>query len=201
MKKVIIIGASGHGKVIADIIKLSGDQVIGFLDDKSPSELPGFCILGTTADIGTIKCWHFVAIGDCKLREKMMQYEAKWYTAIHPTAVIAEGVVIGRGSCVMANAVVNTGSKIGKGVIVNTAATVDHDCTISDFVHIAPGVHLSGTVTVGSKTWIGVGSSISNNINICGDCIIGAGTVVIKDIEEPGTYVGVPAFKKCKDIR
>ncbi len=196
MKKVIVIGASGHGKVVADIVKLSGDEVVGFLDDKSRDELSGFNILGTTADIGSTDYWYFIAVGNCEIRERIMQNEVKWYTAIHPTAVIAEGVKIGHGSCVMANAVINPGSKIGIGVIVNTAATVDHDCTISDFVHIAPGAHISGTVSVGGKCWIGIGSTIINNVSICANCTIGAGAVVIKDIVEAGTYIGVPVVKK-----
>lgn len=195
MKRIIIIGAGGHGKVVADIIKLSGDKVVGYIDDKDPAEFPGFNIIGTTADIGKTDCWYFAAVGNCSVREKIMNYDVKWYTAIHPTAVIAEGVAIGEGSCVMANAVINSSTKIGKGVIINTASTIDHDCTISDFVHIAPGVNISGTVTVGSKTWIGVGSAVSNNVNICGGCMIGAGAVVIKDINESGTYVGTPVRK------
>ncbi len=193
MKKVIIIGAGGHGKVVADIVNLSGDEVVGFLDDKRQCELPEFNIIGTATDIGVRDCWYFVAVGNCIVREKLMQHDVQWYTAIHPTSVIAEGVKIGHGSCIMANAVINSGSKLGRGVIINTAATVDHDCVISDFVHIAPGVHISGTVTVGKNCWVGVGSTISNNVSICSDCTIGAGTVVIKSIDEAGTYVGVPS--------
>lgn len=193
MKKVIIIGAGGHGKVVADIVKLNGDTVVGYLDDKNPELLPDFNIIGTTDQVEMNEYWYFVAVGNCAIRERLMNKEANWYTAIHPTAVITEGVEIGEGTCIMANAVVNVDAKLGKGVIVNTAATVDHDCRIQDYVHIAPGVNISGTVTVGKGTWIGVGSAVSNNVNICSECIIGAGTVVVKDIEKAGTYVGVPA--------
>lgn len=194
-EKVIIIGAGGHGKVIADIVRLSGDEVIGFLDDKSQDKITDFKIIGTTADIDKTTHWYFLAIGNCEIREKLMCRKVKWYTAIHPSAVIAEGVEIGEGTCILANAVINPGSKLGKGVIVNTAATVDHDCNISDFVHISPGVHISGCVKIGNRTWLGVGAIVSNNINICDDCIIGAGAVVINNIDEAGTYVGVPAKK------
>lgn len=193
MKKVIIIGAGGHGKVVADIVRLSGDEVIGFIDDKKPDELPDFNIVGTTVDIGAIDCLYFAAVGNHSIREKLMGFEVKWYTAIHPTAVVAEGVIIGEGTCVMANAVINPGSSLGRGVIVNTSATVDHDCRIGNYVHIAPGVNISGAVSVGSNTWIGVGSAISNGISICSGCVIGAGSVVVKDIKDAGTYVGVPA--------
>ena len=98
----------------------------------------------------------------------------------------------------MAGAVINPGAQIGIGCIINTSSSVDHDCVVEDYVHISVGAHLSGTVRVGKGTWIGAGAIVSNNINICGGCMIGAGAVVIKDIAEPGTYVGVPA-KKLRD--
>ncbi len=194
MKKVVIIGAGGHGKVAADIVVLSGDKVLGFLDDKPPEELIGFNIIGNFGDIGKWSdCFYFVAIGNCEIRKKLMSNNVSWYTAIHPTAVIAGDVKIGEGSLLAANSVINTGTEIGRGCIVNTAATVDHDCVLGDFVHISPGVHLSGSVSVGSGTWIGVGACVINNIEICGNCVIGAGAAVIKNIDEIGTYVGVPA--------
>lgn len=196
MKKVVIIGAGGHGKVAADIIRLSGDEVVGFLDDKPPENFVGFNVIGNTEDIGKWSDYiYFAAVGSAEIREKIMKNNVHWYTAIHPTAVIASDVKIGDGTLLAANSVVNSGSKIGKGCIINTAATVDHDCILEDFVHISPGVHLSGSVSVGSKTWIGVGACIVNNVEICGDCIIGAGAVVIRNIVRSGTYVGVPAKK------
>ena len=93
----------------------------------------------------------------------------------------------------MANAVINADTKIGKGCIINTAATIDHDGNIADFVHLSPGVHIAGTVNIGANTWVATGASIINNLDICDDCIIGAGAVVVKDIKEQGTYLGVPA--------
>lgn len=194
MKKIIIVGAGGHGKVVADIARLNGDEVIGYLDDKEPEELPEYNIIGKTNLIGAEKdIWYFVAIGNPAIRERLMQANCKYYTAIHPRAVVAEDVAIGDGCCIMANAVINSGAAVGRGVIVNTASTVDHDCSISDYVHIAPGANISGTVTVGIRTWIGVGAVVSNNIDICTDVTLGAGTVVVDHITEPGTYVGVPA--------
>lgn len=196
MKKVIVIGAGGHGKVAADIVGLSGDELIGFLDDKPPESLKGFNIIGNTDDIGKWSdCCYFVAVGNAKIRKEIMNNNVTWYTAIHPTAVIANNVKIGEGSLFAANSVVNPGAKIGRGCIVNTAATVDHDCILEDFVHISPGVHLCGAVKVGSETWIGAGACVVNNIEICSGCIIGAGAVVVKNISIAGTYVGVPARK------
>lgn len=194
MKKVIVVGCGGHAKVVTDIIKLSGDDVIGYLDDRNSVE--GFNIIGTTKDIGVNEeAYYFIAIGNCEVRKRLMQNYCKWYTAIHPTAAIAKDTQIGVGTCFMANSVLNSGALIGKGVIVNTGATVDHDCIIDDYVHIAPGVHISGTVNIGECTWIGVGSTIINNVSICAYSMIGAGTVVVKSIEQEGTYVGVPARK------
>ena len=93
----------------------------------------------------------------------------------------------------MAGAVINPGVGIGKGCIINTCSSVDHDCDVGDYVHIAVGSHLCGTVSVGDGTWIGAGATVINNVFICSDCMIGAGAVVVNDIQESGTYVGVPA--------
>ena len=193
-KKVIVIGAGGHGRVIADIIALSGDVVLGFLDDKYPSEFPNITILGKLKDIDQYKqeASFIVGIGDNQTRKKIMESMNVVYTAIHPTAVIASDVRIGEGTVVMANAVINTGSKIGKGVIVNTAATVDHDNILASYVHISPGAHLGGTVNIGSETWIGIGAIVSNNIDICERCVVGAESLVLKNIFQSGIYFGVP---------
>lgn len=196
MKKVIIIGAGGHGKVAADIIRLSGDEVVGFLDDKPMENLVGLNIIGNTVDIGKQSdCLYFAAVGNAEIRKNIMKNNVHWYTAIHPTAVIADDVKIGEGSLLAANSIINPGAGIGRGCIVNTAATVDHDCILEDFVHISPGAHLSGSVRIGSETWIGVGACVVNNVEICGGCTVGAGAAVIKNIGEAGTYAGVPAEK------
>lgn len=189
--KLTIIGASGHGKVVADIARLNGYDAIEFLDDDpSISTCGEYPVVGRTdkAIDGDV----FVAIGNAVIREKLFQ-ERKLVTLIHPNAVIADGVEIGKGTVVMAGAVINPGAKIGNGCILNTSCSIDHDCIIGDYVHISVGSHLCGTVKVGEKTWIGAGATISNNINVCGGCMIGAGAVVIKNIEIKGTYVGVPA--------
>lgn len=93
----------------------------------------------------------------------------------------------------MAGAIINPESKIGKGCIINTTSSVDHECEIDNYVHMAVGAYLCGNVKVGKYTWIGAGTTVRNNISICGQCMVGAGSVVLKDIEEPGIYIGVPA--------
>ena len=99
------------------------------------------------------------------------------------------------GTAVMAGVVINNSSRIGKGCIINTSSSLDHDNFIEDYVHISPGVRTAGSVNIGKGTWLGIGSVVSNNANICSGCIVGAGAVVLKDISESGTYVGVPARK------
>lgn len=197
-KSVVIIGASGHGKVIADIIIKSGDKVVGFLDDgvEKGTFVAGIEVLGKTEDYKNFAdCEFVIAIGNPYIREKIADMlPVKWYTAIHPTAIISSlDVEIGEGTVVMANAVINSSAKIGKHCIVNTAAIVEHDNVLEDYVHISPNGALAGTVKVGKSTHIGVGACVKNNTNIVADCTIGAGATVTRDIKEGGTYVGTPA--------
>lgn len=200
-KSVVIIGASGHGKVIADIIVTSKDIVEGFLDDADDvqgKKIIGFPVLGKTADYVNYKdCEFVIAIGNPYIRERIAnELPVKWYTAIHPTAVISSlDVEIGEGTVVMANAVVNPSAKIGKHCIINTGAIVEHDNILEDYVHLSPNVTLAGIVKVGKSTHIGAGSCTKQVLNIASDCVIGAGSVIVKDITESGTYVGVPARK------
>ena len=196
MRKLAIIGASGHGKVVADIARRNGYKEIVFLDDdKSIRECGGYQVVGRSSEAGTIDAHVIIGIGNADVRKKIQKSipEEKLVTLLHPDAVVAEDVVMGVGTVVMAGAVINPGTHIGKGCIINTCSSVDHDCTVGDFVHVAVGSHLCGTVNVGDGTWIGAGATFSNNVSICPDCMIGAGAVVIKDIKRTGTYVGVPA--------
>lgn len=203
-EKLLIIGASGHGKVCADIaIKMKKWQSISFLDDdKSVKSVLGLEVIGTSDDIFT----HldnfdiFVGVGNNTTREmiqkKLESEGASITTLIHPNAVIGEQVELDSGVVVMAGVVVNCCTVIGKGCIINTGVTIDHDNVIEDYVHISPGSHLAGTVKIGYRTWLGIGTAVSNNVSIMSGCIIGAGSVVISDITEPGTYVGVPVRRK-----
>lgn len=200
-KSVVIIGASGHGKVIADIIVNSDDKVLGFLDDADDvqgKKIIGFPVLGKIADYDNYRdCEFVIAIGNPYIREKISnELPVKWYTAIHPTAVISSlDVEIGEGTVIMANAVVNPSARIGKHCIINTGAIVEHDNILEDYVHLSPNVTLAGIVKVGKSTHIGAGSCTKQVLNIASDCVIGAGSVIVKDITESGTYVGVPARK------
>ncbi len=200
--RLVIIGAGGHGKVAADIAELNNYNDIIFLDDVSKNEsVLGHKVAGRISLCKEYRDYDFfVAVGNAAFREKMLAAlelaDFKIATLIHPGATIAKSVSIGEGTIIAAGAVVNPDTKIGKGSIINTGATVDHDNVIDDFVHISVGAHLAGTVKIGKSTWIGIGAVVSNGINICPGCMIGAGAVVIKNISEPGTYIGVPAKLK-----
>ncbi|GEL07213.1 acetyltransferase [Salisediminibacterium halotolerans] len=202
-EKLIIIGASGHGKVAADVaLKMKMWKNIYFLDDAK-----GFVSSLNLDVIGPVKDVRkyirdadiFVAIGDNRVRRSIQErieiFGANVPVLIHPSAVVGSEVEINAGSILMAGAIINSSTAIGKGVIVNTGASIDHDNVIEDYVHIAPGVHLAGSIKIGQQTFIGIGSTVKNNVQITGECVIGAGSLVIKNIVEKGTYIGTPAKK------
>jgi sugar O-acyltransferase (sialic acid O-acetyltransferase NeuD family) len=199
--KLLIVGASGHGKVVADIaLKMNKWKIINFLDDnESIKSSMGLDVIGTSEDV--IKHLNeyeiFVGIGSNTTRQRIHEMletaGACIPILIHPNAIIGNEVEIGNGTAVMAGAIVNCCTKIGKSCIVNTGSTIDHDNYIEDYVHISPGAHLAGSVKVGQGSWLGIGSVVSNNISIASECKVGAGAVVVKEITESGTYFGVPA--------
>ena len=200
-KKLIIIGASGHGKVCADIaLKMNKWDEIVFLDDNPQvKSVMGFKVIGSSRDALKFveHCDFFVGIGDNETREKIQKQLEKLGanipSLIHPNAVIGEDVQIGIGTVVMAGVVINCSTRIGKGCIINTGATIDHDNVIEDYVHISPGVNLAGSVMIGYRSWLGIGSTVINNLRITNMCVIGSGAVVTKNIYESGVYIGIPA--------
>lgn len=197
LRKLIIIGASGHGKVIADIAIKNGYKEIVFLDDNEHvKECAGFPVIGKVAEAKNIDGDKIVAIGNAEIRERIQNELNDLTTLIHPAAFVSRRVKIGEGSVVMAGAVINSDTVIGKGCIINTGSSVDHDCRVENYSHVSVGAHIAGTVKIGKRTWIGAGATVSNNIDICDDCMIGAGAVVIRNIEKSGTYIGIPAKEK-----
>jgi len=202
--KLIIAGASGHGKVVADIaIKMNKWQNITFLDDdENIKSSMGLEVIGKISDAFLFRdeADFFVAVGNNSTRELIQEdFTNKGLnivTLVHPNAIIGSEVEIGSGTVVMAGVVINSSAKIGKGCILNTGCNIDHDNEIDNYVHISPGVNLAGSVKVGEKTWIGMGSNIINNVSITSNCTIGAGSLIVKDICTPGKYYGSPAKKK-----
>jgi len=124
----------------------------------------------------------------------------KFLTVIHPSAIIADDVIIGEGVQIMAGTVIQTGCQIGDNSIVNTGSVIDHDCFIDSHVHIAPGAVLSGEVHVGTMTHVGTSSAIIQGIKVGANCLIGAGSVVINDIPANSKAIGVPAKVTSKEI-
>lgn len=186
----------------ADIAIAQGYDAVVFLDDQKKEGRQGLPVVGKTESFSEyLNSWEFfVAIGNSYIREKQQvmleQNGATIATLIHPDAVIGSEVSIGKGTIIMAGTVVNAGTTIGNGVIINTCSSVDHDNIVGAYAHIAVGAHLCGTVKIGNHTWIGAGVTVINNITITDECVIGAGGVVVKSIEESGTYIGIPVKKK-----
>lgn len=200
MNRLVIIGAGGHGKVIADNALKGGYTDIYFVDDNAMGDCMGFPIIGTSADV---EKWNdgttdfVIGIGNNATRKRIAEeHDVNWVTIVHPSAQIAFNVRIGQGTVVMANAVVNACAAVGEHCIINTSAVVEHDNVIGDYAHISPKAALGGNVHIGSLTHISISATVRNNTDICADCTVGAGAVVVKDITESGTYIGVPARKK-----
>ena len=190
-----LFGASGHGKVIKEIIEACGGSVTAFVDDnKQVNTCAGLPVLHDANGLSPM----IVSIGICRIRKivvERLQSSGKhmvFGTAIHPSAIVSPSAQIGEGTVIMAGAVINADAKIGKHCIINTGATVDHDCVIEDFCHIAPGVHVSGATSIGEGTWIGVGSCVIQCLNIGKNCMIGAGSVVVKNIPDGVKAYGNP---------
>lgn len=200
MNRLVIIGAGGHGKVIADNAVKNGYTDIFFVDDNVTGNCMGFPVIGKCRDLETLndgKTDFVIGIGDNATRKLIAEkYSVNWTAIIHPSAQLAFNVSVGNGSVIMAGAVVNACASIGEHCIINTGAIVEHDNVIENYVHISPNAALGGTVCIGERTHIGIGATVSNNVDICAGCIIGAGAVVTKNIPESGTYIGVPARKK-----
>jgi sugar O-acyltransferase (sialic acid O-acetyltransferase NeuD family) len=203
-KKILIYGASGHGKVIIDIIAKQGNnKIVGLIDDNPQMLRQNFCgypVLGgfdVLREPGYQNYKLILAIGNNNSRkglwERIMPLGYELICAVHPSAQIGKDVFMGSGTVVMANVAINPGASIGENVIVNTGATIDHDCLIGDHVHISPGTHLGGNVEIGDLTHIGIGVSIIPNIKIGKGAIVGSGAVVVGDIPDNVTAVGIPA--------
>lgn len=204
----MILGAGGHGRVVADIASTMGVfSEIAFLDDATPPVKPAFPIIGRIDDAAKHLDDYafFVAIGNNAVRRKLQTRTEKlgafFATLISPNACIGNDVTIGAGSVIMPGCIINNHARIGKGVIVNTSSSVDHDCSIGDFCHISPGAHLCGTVTLREQCWICAGATVINNLFIAPQTTVGAGAVVLRSIETSGVYWGVPArFHRQIDV-
>ena len=197
MNRLVIIGAGGHGRVIADNALKNGYNEICFVDDSATGDCIGFPIVGVIGDVEKLndgKTDFIIGIGNNATRKIIAEkFDVNWVSLVHPSAQLAFNARIGKGTVVMANAVVNVCASVGDHCIINTGAVVEHDNTIGNFVHMSPVTKLGGSVRIGDLTHVGIGATVSNDVDVCADCVIGAGAVVVQDIKDSGTYIGVPA--------
>ncbi len=193
-----LYGASGHGKVVKEILDDAGIEVKAFIDDDlSLSNFFGLPVLHNYDGCDPV----IVSIGKCDIRKKIVErLNCKFATAIHSSAIVSQSSKIAEGTVVMQGVVIQADVAVGKHCIINTKASIDHECVIEDFVHIAPGVTISGNVRVGSGTWIGVGSSIIQGVKIGKNCFVGAGSVIVKDVPDNSKGYGVP-FKVVETLK
>jgi len=207
-RKLAIIGAGGHGRVIADCAQaMRVYSEIIFLDDGFPERKNNlsWSIIGKSIDWKIyLEEYEFaIAIGNNKIRlslyQQLMLNKATLPNIIHPSAIVSTNSSFGEANVVFANSVINPAATIANACIINTAATIDHDCQLADAVHISPGVHLAGTVTVKKFSWLGVGSCSIQGITIAENCQIGAGATIIKSTQPNGLYLGTPA-KRIKEL-
>jgi sugar O-acyltransferase (sialic acid O-acetyltransferase NeuD family) len=196
-KKIAIIGAGGHGKVVGEIALLNQFKIIDFFDDRivSNSTKFPFSILGTLNDLkNSLQNYdtYFVAIGDNKIRSEKMnwliKHKVSFVNLIHPKSTISKFSSLGVGICIMAQAVINPGTSIGDGVIINTSASIDHDCIVQDYVHISPNSSLSGSVKIGKFTHIGTGTSVHPGIHIGNNVKTAVGSKIFKNILDNEVY-------------
>ena len=192
---MILYGASGHAKVIIDILEANGEKIDFIVDDNPElTDLLGYEVRRNTGEYDEA----IISIGSCEIRKKVVEglKVGKYATAVHPSAVVSPRATIDEGTVVMQGGVVQSCAKIGRHCIVNTGASVDHDCEIGDFVHVAPHATVLGGVKVGEGSWIGAGAVVKQYITIGKNCMIGAGAVVLQDVPDGATVVGVPGKEK-----
>jgi sugar O-acyltransferase (sialic acid O-acetyltransferase NeuD family) len=194
MKALRIIGAGGHGRVLADIASAMGYSDIAFLD----ATYPDFARSGVWDVIGTLtdldESEYAFGVGDNQTRMGLLEATTcDLATLIHPSAIVSPHATIRTGSVICAGAIIGPFATLGRGCIINTGASVDHDCTLGDGVHLSPGARLGGGVAIGARTWVGIGACVREYKTIGADALIAAGAAVVTDIEVGARFGGVPA--------
>jgi sugar O-acyltransferase (sialic acid O-acetyltransferase NeuD family) len=205
MPEIVVLGGGGHAKVLVSIIKKLGYQVVGYLDPEDRGKVGGVAWVGDDSMLQEILRRHPVchaalglgkvdAASDRRIR-LLGHLEHLGFTLpmlVSPRACVNEEVELGTGTVVFDGAVINSGTKTGRGCIINTNSTVEHDCRLGDDVHVAPGAILSGGVTVGDQVMVGAGATVIQGVRIGPHCLVGAGSIVVRDLVEPGIYMGNP---------
>ena len=202
--RVFVYGASGHGKVVADILLALNIAVEGFIDDDprcQSAEPLGLRVLGDgnwlaeQAQNSPVSA--ALAIGDNfarhELTNRCVSIRVGLITAIHPSATIAASAILGRGVVAAAGCRVNPDARVGDGTILNTGAVVEHDCRVGKFTHVSPNAAMGGGATLGDFSWLGMGSVVIHGVTVGSGCIVGAGAAVVQDVRDWVVAVGVPA--------
>jgi sugar O-acyltransferase (sialic acid O-acetyltransferase NeuD family) len=202
VSRLVVVGAGGHGAVVAEAAADSGrwKEVLFLDDDESLKSVIDFPVVGRTEEISSLAnedSEFVVAIGNnrqrLKLCDEIVQRGLRLATVIHPVACVSRSASISEGTVVFAGATVNARAKVGQACIVNTGATIDHDCVLEDGVHVSPGANLGGSVRVGRCAWVGIGSSVREGVSLGPASIVGAGAAVVRDVGDAVTVGGVPA--------
>lgn len=193
---IILYGASGHGKVIIDILESNSLKVELIIDDNPKTqEILGVPIINTNDFNFELITNLIISIGDNKVRKKISNslYDVNYLSINHPNAIVSKYSKIGIGTVVMAGTIINANSTIGNHCILNTGSIIEHDCNIEDFVHVSPGASLAGNVSIGEGSHIGIGACVIQSVKIGKWVTIGAGAVVLNNIPDYATAVGNPA--------
>ena len=195
MNEIFLYGASGHAKVIVDIVEAMGCKVVGLIDDnESVSELLGIPVCHSFSGQSPL----IISIGSNGVRKMLSErLDTLFAIAVHPSAIVSKRARINEGTVVMQEAIIQSDANIGRHCIINTGASIDHECRIGDFVHISPHATLCGNVRIGEGTWVGAGATIIQGVKIGRWAMIGAGSVVTKDIPDGWLAVG----NRCKLIK
>jgi sugar O-acyltransferase (sialic acid O-acetyltransferase NeuD family) len=209
MKKIIIMGAGGHGQVVADaLMQMGGATPVAFVDENLKlhgKHIMGIPVPGGNATIGAIEHDGIVlALGNNGLRKRIFidlrAAGEKLFTVIHPSAIIAQNVVVGDGCMILAGSVINTGTVIKDNTIINTNSTIEHHNVIGPHVHVAPGATLGGEVIVEEEAMVGIGATVLPRLTVHKRAVLGGGSTAINDILEGTTAVGVPAQKIAQSL-
>jgi sugar O-acyltransferase (sialic acid O-acetyltransferase NeuD family) len=204
-QRLLIVGASGHARVVANIARRMGFfEIVGVCNRSGTGEFEGIPIIARDVDVPAlwrVKAFDLacIAIGDNWDRACAVQLisseepEVAFATLIHPSAVVADPASVGPGTVIMAGAIINPGAVIGRHVVLNTNCSVDHDCRIGDFASVSPGAALGGNVKLGYCSFVGIGAAVNQGISMGDHSVVGAGAVVVRDLGDRLVAVGVPA--------
>jgi sugar O-acyltransferase (sialic acid O-acetyltransferase NeuD family) len=203
-QQILIFGAGGHAKVVGEIARVRGLEVVGFIEDRSTRDGEPFFgarVIDWDHYLDDRTRWMHIpialAIGDnhgrANAHSRLTAAGSQVLSLVHPSATVSGSAVVGAGTVIMAAAVINADAEIGRGVIVNTAAVVEHDSRVGDFAHLSPNVALGGGVRVRALAHVGLGAVILPRVEIGAGATVGAGAVVLHGVEPGITVVGVPA--------